>query len=229
MATCACMMIVRNAEETIDDCIRSLLVAGCFQQIIIMVDTRTNDNTVPILQAYRRQCPFIELYFYDWKTENYAAARNAALSKARTEYGYWQDSDEWLVDQKALCMLLANPQGKAYHIFQVSRTPDGGLMTHLHQLRVFPILPGVRWELPVHEQLAFSIRRLGIEEKIRQDISVYHTGYVSSELNGQKHQKYFDIMDKWLRTPEGMSAPGNVKRYVLDQYDSSKRQLEIRR
>lgn len=216
------MMIVRDAEKTIRDCMDSILQAGCFQQIVIVIDTRTRDNTVLILQAYAAQCPIIELYFYKWKTEDYAAARNASLSKARTQYGYWQDSDEVLIDKEALCALIADPKGKAYHIYQISRTPDGGISTHLHQLRLFPIRKEITWELPVHEQLAFSTRRMGVKEEVRDDIAVYHTGYAEPEWNAEKHKKYYRIMTKWLNSREGKRAAGNVRQYVLQQYNASR-------
>ena len=220
-SSCTCLMILGNEEATIRACMDSVLNSGCFDEYILVLDTRIKDKTPQILGEYREKDPRIKLLFHEWKKQDYAAARNVGLREVRTDRAYWQDGDEVLLDPGGVRSLLQNPEIRAYHIWQISPTPYKGGNVYTHQLRLFPHLPGVKWELPIHEQLAFSIRRLGIPETI-SNFRVYHYGYIDDNTNAQKHSDRAKIMRDWLRR-----HPRNDQKraYIMEQYTSSMRFL----
>lgn len=216
--SCSCLMIVRDAEKTIEACLRSVIRSGCFDRIVIVQDTRIQDPTRLILSDYAKivRYPPITLSWHKWKGEDYSEARNRTLEYADTQYGYWIDADEVLMDAAGIRRILEYPAGAAYHIWQISPTPDRAIVK-THQLRLFPILTGVKWELPVHEQLAFSLRRLGIPEHMTR-YRVWHLGYSSEEGNRSKHRRYAAIMKRWLA---GHKTENRERGYIQEQYKSS--------
>jgi glycosyltransferase involved in cell wall biosynthesis len=214
--SCACLMIVGDVEPTIRSCMDSVLFSGCFDQYVIIQDARTSDATPEILENYRKAHPEIRLAWHDWRSQDYAKARNRGLELTSCQYGFWIDGDEILLDAGGIFRTLQNPGGRAFHIWQVGPDPFGRIV-QTHQLRLFPILTGVKWELPVHEQLVFSIRRLGIPEEITP-YRVWHFGYQSEEANARKHRRYSEIMRAWLTRG---NRPKPHKRYLDEQYQSS--------
>lgn len=215
-STCSCLMILGNVEPTIRLCMDSVLSSGCFDEYILVLDNRIKDQTRGILAGYRDQYPGIRLLRHTWRNQDYAAARNAGLQQAKMERIYWQDGDEVLLDPDGVYSLLQDPAPIGYHIWQLSPTPYGA-DTQVHQLRLFPNLTGVKWELPVHEQVTFSLRRLGIPERVTQ-CRVWHYGYADDSVNAEKHIERAKIMRDWLK-----KHPRNDqgRAYLLEQYESS--------
>ena len=214
--TCACLMILGNKEHTIRQCMDSLLSSRCFDEYIIVMDTRTRDATPAILEAYRSRHPRIRILWHKWRKQDYAEARNVGLKAARAERIYWHDGDEVMLDGPGMYSLLQNPTLMAYHIWNTSPTPYNRLVS-THQLRLFPNLTGVKWELPVHEQVVFSLRKLGVPETIT-NLRIWHLGYGNEASNTQKHQERAGIMRDWLRRHPRMDAK---RQYIQEQYASS--------
>lgn len=78
-------MIVKNEEQTIERCLRS--VAGIVDEIVI-VDTGSNDKTKEIVSKFTDK-----IYDFAW-INDFAAARNYAFSQATQEYILWLDADD---------------------------------------------------------------------------------------------------------------------------------------
>ena len=90
MVTFSLCMIVKNEAAVLRRCLSS--VADLMDEIII-VDTGSDDNTKEIAAEFTDQ-----IYDYAW-TDDFAAARNFAFSKATMEYIYSADADE-VVDEE---------------------------------------------------------------------------------------------------------------------------------
>jgi len=195
--SCSCLMIVRDSERTIQDCMDSLLKANCFDKFIIILDTRTRDRTPEIFAWLQSINPKFQVSWYEWKSDEFDRARNQALQYADTAYGFWMDSDDVLLDIGGIYSLLINPLGAAYYFNILIPTPWGDMQGTKH-LRLFPILPGVKWELPVHEQLAFSLRALGVPE-LPTPYRILHVGYTTEDVVTDKHRRYYGIMSKYLK------------------------------
>lgn len=218
--TCACVMIIRDEEKTIRQCLDSVLRSGCFEQVIIVLDSRSKDSTASILREYSRKYPEVKVLWYVWKKQDYSAARNAGLMYAKTDYAFWIDGNEVLLDGDKLYRILLNPGGKAYYVKNLSKLSDGGILS-VPQVKLFPLVPGVRFELPVHEQVAFNTRRLGIPE-VHSNVRVLHLGYLSADV-GLKHRIYYGIMTDFLRDYTKNDAK---RRYIVSQYMKSKGYVE---
>ena len=196
-ASCSCLMIIRDSEWTIWDCINSVIKANCFDKFILVMDTRTKDRTPEILAYLQQLNAKVILAWYKWKSDRFDTARNETLKYVDTDYGFWMDSDDILLDPAGLRGLLANPGGAAYYFNILIPTPWGDMQGTKH-LRLFPILPGVKWELPVHEQLAFSLRALGVPE-LPTPYRILHVGYTTEDVVTDKHRRYYGIMSKYLK------------------------------
>ncbi len=220
-ASCACLMIVRDADQTVEGCLNSVLEAGAFDQIIIVIDSRTKDRTSEILSGYALRYANIELYLYKWQNQDFSEARNYGLERAKTQYAFWIDADDVVLDPAGIRRLLERPMGAAYY-FRVLIPGPGGSYQETKHLRLFPLLPGVRWELPVHEQVIFSLRRAGVRE-IDTKYRILHLGYTSNEVVSQKHLRNYRIMHTWL--PKGKNKEHLGRRYIEKQYEKSRRYL----
>ena len=223
-SSCSCMMIVRDAEDTIFDCLDSIFIAGCFDQIIIIQDTRTSDRTPEIIYYMRESHPEITYGWHKWVNYDFSEARNKALSLVKAKYGFWMDSDDILIDGGGVRNILKNPGNNSY-LFQVL-CPDPGWKSEsnvefpvVEHLRLFPIIPGLKWELPVHEQIAFALREAKIPE-ISTPYRILHIGYLKKQDVAQKHERNFQIMQKWLsQHPEDTPQT----RYLSERYQDSLR------
>ncbi len=85
MADISVCMIVKNEEKNLAKCLNSL---GDIPDEIIIVDTGSTDATKQIAQKYTDK-----VYDFAW-VDDFAAARNFSLSKAKCEYIYVADADE---------------------------------------------------------------------------------------------------------------------------------------
>lgn len=222
-ASCSCLMIIRDSERTVWDCLNSVIKANCFDKFIVVMDTRTKDKT-PEIMAYLKELnrKFI-VTWYEWKSDRFDVARNQTLPYVDTDYAFWMDSDDILLDPGGLHGLLMNPGGAAYYFDILIPTP-WGITQGTRHLRLFPILPGVKWELPVHEQLAFSLRALGVPE-LPTPYRILHLGYVSEDVVTKKHKRYYGIMSQYLREHREDSPQ---TQYIKEQAQVSRGYLEAK-
>lgn len=90
MNTISLCMIVKNEEDVLERCLES---AAEVMDEIIVVDTGSTDRTESIARKY---ADLVE--HYKW-TDDFAAARNFAFSKATMDYICWLDADD-VIDEK---------------------------------------------------------------------------------------------------------------------------------
>jgi tetratricopeptide (TPR) repeat protein len=187
-------MIVRNERQHLERCLRS--VNGLADDIVV-VDTGSDDGTQAIaLRAGAR------LFNFPW-VDDFALARNQALGQARAPWILALDADEQLLerDRLALGQLLRErrsgnePPRNAFNLV-VKNSSDGGRSGMLaHIVRLFPNHPGVRYEWPVHEQVATSLLRLGIPI-LNTDVEILHDGYADASRNTAKQQRNLSLLQR---------------------------------
>jgi glycosyltransferase involved in cell wall biosynthesis len=78
-------MIVKNEEANLPHCLAS--VEGIFDEIVV-VDTGSTDRTREIAREFGAK-----VFDFEW-IDNFAAARNEALSHATGDYAFWLDADD---------------------------------------------------------------------------------------------------------------------------------------
>lgn len=91
-------MIVKNEEEVLDRCLKSVYK---FVNEIIIVDTGSTDKTIQIAKKYTDK-----IFCFKW-CDDFSKARNYAFSLATSEYVMWLDADD-IVPLATLKFLIKN-------------------------------------------------------------------------------------------------------------------------
>ena len=182
-------LIARDEGAHIERCLKS--ASGLAEEMIV-VDTGSTDQTKQIAMA----CGAKVLNFA-W-IDDFSAARNHALEAARGKWILVLDADEYLppASVEAIRELTssADASDRAYHLVNKSTTDDGRTGISGLIVRLFPNDPRVRYEWPVHEQVATSLLRANIPIETTQ-IEIIHTGYSSPEVNAAKQERNLRILE----------------------------------
>jgi glycosyltransferase involved in cell wall biosynthesis len=215
---CTCHILTRNDRNTIIDCLESVLRPKIFEKILILIDTSSEDGTGRIISAYRSKFPEIEIVPYAWSDPpDFAAARNYCISLTRTPYAFWLDGDEILKKPEQLRAMVARATGQAFQMWVISPVATG--FHNMFQPRLFPVVPGVRFECPVFERLDWSLRRSGVRIEPTEADPIWHPGYTNTATLRRKNQRNMRIMEKYLsehRTDDPQ------RRHILTQYTKLK-------
>lgn len=88
---------VYNVESYIDECLHSVTSQKDFKDYeIVIVNDGTLDNSMEIVDCYRRKCNNIKVIHQ--KNSGLSIARNTGLKHASGEYVWFVDSDDWIVE-----------------------------------------------------------------------------------------------------------------------------------
>jgi tetratricopeptide (TPR) repeat protein len=166
-------LIVRDESAFIEDCLASL--AGQVDEIVV-VDTGSVDDTI----QKARHFP-IRLHKFKW-CQDFAAARNYAISQASGDWILYIDADERLEvpDPSIWRESLADKSKAAWRLrfhLRVGWTPA-------FELRLFRNDPRIRFQGVIHERVHDAVNRVcrsdGLEVG-RCDVSIHHIGYEGSQ------------------------------------------------
>jgi glycosyltransferase involved in cell wall biosynthesis len=172
-------MIVRDQETNLANCLAS--VRGVFDKIII-VDTRSKDQTVEIARSFDAK-----VFEFAW-VDRFSAARNEALSNATRGYAFWLDAHDVVEPREreklvALLESLRRARGRMLDraplrpadntptafVVRCARdpSPDGtGGETVVDHLRLFSRRADIRWSYRVHEQILPALRKTGVRVQV---------------------------------------------------------------
>ncbi|MBT3602808.1 MAG: tetratricopeptide repeat protein, partial [Candidatus Latescibacteria bacterium] len=184
-------MIAKNEGHRLDKCLES--VRGLVDEIVV-VDTGSTDNTMDIAKQYGAKTGFFE-----W-CDDFAAARNVSLSLATGDWIMWLDPDDVLPQEchakiREVMRYGLNKKKAFYWVLD----DQGFEPVRCLQMRLFPNLPGVKFTMPIHEQVTPSLADIGVVCETT-DIRVEHYGYSSPEIVEEKQKRYLGIMQSWLET-----------------------------
>ncbi len=197
MQQCTCQVLARNNQDTIGQCLDSLIRPRIFQRILVFLDTKSTDSTGRILKAYSEKHPELEVLTYKWSNPpDFAAVRNHGISTMKTPYGFWVDSDEVLSKPEELRNMLSRAHGQAFQMWVIS--PVQGGFHNMYQPRLFPVAPGVKFECPVFERIDWSLTRCGIQIEKTKDAPIWHGGYTSIPELEKKNKRNKKILAKYL-------------------------------
>ncbi|WP_338555120.1 glycosyltransferase family 2 protein [Paenibacillus sp. KS-LC4] len=149
MISISLCMIVKNEEDTLGRCLSS--IHDLVDEIII-VDTGSTDRTKFIASNYT------ELIFDREWTDDFAAARNYAFSKAGKDYIFWLDADDMLLenDREKLAILKAelSPEVDSVRMnYHLAFDEYGNLTSSISRNRLVKRVNNYRWIGAVHEYL----------------------------------------------------------------------------
>jgi len=182
-------MIVKNEEAVLG---RALTQLKLIADQIVVVDTGSTDHTKEIAESFGA-----EVHEFPW-INNFAAARNASLQYATGDWIAWFDADDTIQyeDHINIRRLVGTEPNRSL-LFVLKNT--GSVGATCMQVRMFPNVPGVCFERPIHEQAAPSLLRAGITDSEHTQVAVIHTGYSSPEVMRQKEEMRLEIMEGWLK------------------------------
>ena len=164
-------MIVRNEEEVLERCLRS--VADIVDQIVI-VDTGSKDRTIDIASSYSS-----EIYSYSWHGD-FSAARNESLRYAKGDWILVLDADDELSESSRwrIRPLIRNTEYDAVGIVVRNIAPPDDVVKYYDdtRYRLFRNHRGFCYEQRVHNQIAGSIFRNG-GRAVDSDLVILHHGY----------------------------------------------------
>jgi glycosyltransferase involved in cell wall biosynthesis/Tfp pilus assembly protein PilF len=166
----ACL-IVKNEEEFIERCLRSL--AGVADQIV-MLDTGSTDRTIEIARARGA-----EVYSRRWD-DDFSAARNEALGRARGAWVLVIDADEELTPEgrAALAREMEAPGVMAWRLPIIDAGREANGCNYVP--RLFRNAPGLFFHGRIHEHAFHSVenfrKKFNLANKLGS-ASLKHHGY----------------------------------------------------
>ncbi|WP_449621900.1 glycosyltransferase family 2 protein [Robertmurraya sp. Marseille-Q9965] len=197
MLTISLVMIVKNEENNIGTCLSS--VSKHVDEIIV-VDTGSTDKTKEIAKKYGAI-----LYDYEWAND-FAAARNFALSKSTSKWNLILDADEQIVkwNKEGVKKLLQKEEfiGKICIKNKFLQNNED----RLSQTLISRLIPrGVAYQGRIHEQVVSDLPRLDLP------IEVLHTGYYETD----KSERNITLLTEELKSN---SNKGYIHYQMARQY-----------
>ncbi len=187
----ACL-IVKNEEANLERCLQSL--KGMVHEIVV-VDTGSTDSTVEIAKRFKAK-----IGFFGW-IDDFAAARNHALTLATGSWILWIDADEELSAESKpfLKEAVVRPHFGGFNAEIVNFTSDhSDDSKYLHQaIRLFRRMPEIEFTGRIHEQITPSLEKIGLPWANLPGFRILHYGYrpsVMAERN--KIDRTIDALEK---------------------------------
>jgi glycosyltransferase involved in cell wall biosynthesis len=170
-------IIARDEEANIERC---LISAKKVADEIVVVDTGSKDRTVEIAAKYADV-----LVKHQWGFD-FAEARNVSIEHASKDWILWLDADDE-IHSGAIERIKYLAEGKEHYGYDFAIENVGVTEKEIvkfqkfMQLRMFPRIPGIKFEGMIHEQVAYSISRKMIPRADHPLITILHHGYADSK------------------------------------------------
>lgn len=177
-------MIVRDEEAVLPDCLRS--IRDVVDEIVV-VDTGSTDRSKSIALDFGAR-----LFEERWR-EDFAAARNAALDRARGRFVLYIDADERLLPAAPVGVraLLADESVVCYTVLF---RPQRGY-TRYREYRIFRNDPRIRFRGAMHETMLPGIRDVARADGLRiapSPLAIEHVGYDGDQR--AKHRRNLPLL-----------------------------------
>jgi glycosyltransferase involved in cell wall biosynthesis len=162
MATISLALIVRDVEKTIDKCLSTF--RDCVDEIIV-VDTGSVDNTVPIVKRYTNK-----IYHFKW-IDDFSVARNFCLDRCTKDFFMWVDGDDFILPEDVKKVRNLDYSEKEVIICQYVYAMDefGQPSCIVPRERILKRSLGLKWQEPIHEYLPIVGKQIFVT-----DIRTYH-------------------------------------------------------
>jgi len=191
--TISVCMIVKNEEELLPQCLKS--IRDIVDEIII-VDTGSTDKTIDIAESHGAN-----VYHHPWEN-NFSKHRNQSISYASSEWIFVIDADEEVIRwDNRLEVLLNNKDLDSIYV-KVNNIFGSGAGEACHNsIRLFRNSKNIRYEGSVHNQL------IGTNNSFASSIVIYHKGYcLDAEKEKQKYLRTTTLLENEIE-----KDPGNPK------------------
>ncbi len=190
--TISACIIARNECAQLAGCLDSLRT---WVQEMIVVDTGSTDGTPQV--AADRGARVVQA---TWEND-FSKARNRSIDEAKGDWIFVLDADERVLprDRDAILELVrtqasADRPASAYRLLQRSAVGPGSGSFLVALIRLFPNRPEIRYEWPIHEQVATALGRAGIPV-VETAVEIQHLGYVDPVVNREKQRRNLAILE----------------------------------
>ncbi len=168
--------IVKNEAAALQ---RSLASIKSQVDEVVVVDTGSTDHTIVAAQAAGAR-----IYHFPWQ-DDFAAARNFALTKLSGDWVVFLDADEYFSEATVGNLRkLIEAQDRDINLLLVNRQDvdtDGQILMNLYVPRIFRIRDDLRYVGAIHEELRQAGEIVtGIACVKMQDLNLIHTGYAGA-------------------------------------------------
>lgn len=192
--TLSLCVIARNEEAMLSGCLES--VAGVVDEIVV-VDTGSTDRTIEVALAHGAR-----VLETPW-TDDFSAARNAALEVAKGDFVFFLDADERL-DQSAMGVLRRLVRDEAesapptvYAPLILNVDSAGASLGADHMPRLWRARPELRFTGRIHEQVGVGVT--GLKLAYEDALKVIHLGYDPALAKERgKHDRNIALLDREL-------------------------------
>lgn len=162
----AVLILTKNEEDNIVDCIRSASIAD----EIVVIDSGSTDRTKELAEGLGAK-----VVLHPMTEEGFAGQRNFALTQTTAEWVFYLDADERVI-KEAILGIQAIVKDNNPAVYQVERkNVVFGQMMHYgghrpdYPARLFP-RTGIQWTGKVHEGVKSDLQR-----KTLQNILLHYT------------------------------------------------------
>ncbi|KKO48163.1 hypothetical protein VT06_13040 [Arsukibacterium sp. MJ3] len=184
----ALVMIAKNEARSIKRCLQSV---APFVDAMLVLDTGSTDNTVDIAIS----CGAIVKHF-TW-CDDFATARNAALSHSTADWNIILDADEWLSSgAETLQQLRQTTANFVGTIEIVSGFVAGNNKQYARSITSRVLPKGVSYRGTIHEQPQHKLPLKALA------ISVQHDGYEPAQQQ-EKKQRNMQLLQQALLAQPG--------------------------
>lgn len=201
--------ITRNESGLVQNMIKT---TNAFCSDYCIVDTGSTDDTVTTLR--RLLLNNGEVIQYGWN-DNFAAARNTALSRCRGKWVLQLDSDEIIEKQHAVAMqaMLEQSEFDAFRFTIINFEENPFLIKHakyhvLNSVRMWKNHKDIRYEGICHETITDSLTKLGYKIALAP-VPILHHCY------GKTGDRHFSLMKQ---TAEKEPHRSNNHFFLGEQY-----------
>ncbi|MCC5634870.1 glycosyltransferase [Nostoc sp. CHAB 5844] len=190
-------MIVKNEENALPKCLNSV---KNFVDEVVVLDTGSSDRTPEIAQQFGAK-----VHHFQW-SNNFSAARNAALKYVTGDWILVLDADEMLTPS-IVPQLQDAIQSDEYILINLIRQEVGAVQSPYSLVsRLFRNHPEIRFERPYHALVDDSVAAILKKEPhwqvgYLQGVAILHTGYQKSAIaQNNKYIKAQAAMLEFLST-----------------------------
>ena len=191
MKLSACV-ITKNEEENIGTWLTSMKKIA---DEMIVVDTGSTDRTVEMAKEAGAR-----VFHHAWQND-FAAAKNCALEKAKGDWILFLDADEYFSPQtiaKVRPLLLEVEKstkpivGVICRLVNIDKDQGNRFTGAIFQLRIFRNSPDLRYEGKIHEHVV-DAHRAEHEMFVTPELVIFHTGY-SQHIVRKKLERNLDFL-----------------------------------
>lgn len=214
-------MIVKNEEKYLERCLTALKpILENVDSELIIADTGSNDRSVEIAKKFTDN-----VFHFEW-INDFAAARNSTLERAKGEWYMFLDADEIFQDCSNIIHFFNSKEYKDYGsatfvVRSYADTQDPEIYTDFRAYRLTIKRNDVKFIYPIHEGLSPPIKPCK-----NLDLIADHYGYlyydkgVLNELAKEKSERNIQMLTRELEEQEASGhARGAIYNQIADCYD----------